>query len=328
MFTKHVRTCRQCVTSVICSLRHHDAVVCGGVCVAVSFLFVALLHARCVAGCTLHYQDLNLTAVLPPNTKVKVCNRAWTDSFTEFQRVAKVTDSEKFKGLSISEEDAVVLQRLRRAFTVNGSKEISLENAELNCLAENSVVYAKIDTEAYKLEWGVYCADRINRTTGQSEKVVSAIYIGYLLGSDTKNFASFVPELTEDIGHMLLSLMDLTQIYIYVRNGTLPPQLGALPKLESLIINHFCLSGSLPPQWFPSLSSLKQLMVSPSTEAVGYVDPEGASCGLSGSIPETWFVKRSSITNLDLSGNALSGRSAPILVPTDIITQLLSFVAY
>lgn len=277
--------------------------------VPLALIFEALLRGYCVAGCTLHYQDLNLTAELPPNTRLTVCNSNWTYSFSLFNRVAKVTNSIRFKGLDISEEEAVVLQRLRRKFTTTGSPRMELY--EFNCLPEGDVYHVNISIDAYWLEWGVSCANLSNTaaTEGGPSKTVSGIYIGYLVKNDTQNFTKFLTELTEEIGDMLLSLTNLTSIQMKVYNGTLPPQLGALPNLKRLTIKHFCLSGSLPPQWISSLGSLENLQVTSAEEAAGNVDPYVAVCGVQGSIPETWFSKESNIIKMDLSNNALTGRS-------------------
>lgn len=271
--------------------------------IALFILLLCFSDAIC-AACTLHYQDINTTASLPAGVQLKVCNDLWSN-FTELNKVAQITDSDQFRGknLKIPVAEAVVLQRIR-THMLNASEGSDITDMNwINCMHDQGDVTV-LELSKFKFEWGVYCSNRMQRR-------VSGIYIGFLpLASSVSEWEKDLPELTEELGNMLLNLKQLNSVQFLVYGGNLPPQFGALDKLQTLIINHYCLHGSLPSQWINGMRSLEVLKVVPPDAAVNYADPDGGTCGVQGTVPKAWFTNLAHAPKIyytDLSYNNLEG---------------------
>jgi hypothetical protein len=89
---------------------------------------------------------------------------------------------------------------------------------------------------------------------------------------------------------------------VQVFDGTLPPQLGSLSKLQHVTIAHYCLSGPLPPFLLRGLRELETLSLQTELQRT-YVNPTGEQCGLSGPVPAQWQTTQSNITVLYLAYN-------------------------
>jgi hypothetical protein len=121
-----------------------------------------------------------------------------------------------------------------------------------------------------------------------------------------------VPELTEELGLMLLNLEHLQVLRIEASSGTIPTQLGGLKYLKSVWIDHYCLTGTLPTYLITEWRSLEDLRIKPTMMGgINYVDPFGGECGVRGPIPMAWLAKESNVTLVDLSHNRLSGEQPP-----------------
>lgn len=100
---------------------------------------------------------------------------------------------------------------------------------------------------------------------------------------------------------------------LQVFDGEVPWQLGALTKLKTVYIQHYCLQGSLPPFLISSSKSLGDLSIRSAVTYGVYVSPTGQSCGLSGSLPSAWTTVTTPMTGLDLAYNRLGGKLPPNL---------------
>lgn len=90
----------------------------------------------------------------------------------------------------------------------------------------------------------------------------------------------------------------LLQVY----GGSLPAQLGSLSRLKIIVIQHYCLTGPLPPFLLRGLPDLNVLDVSRELGRT-YVSPTGEQCGVSGPVPAQWQSTKSQISFLKLAYN-------------------------
>jgi hypothetical protein len=121
-------------------------------------------------------------------------------------------------------------------------------------------------------------------------------------------YERYHPQLDTRLTAPLLLFTELTQLDLLVFGGELPPQLGSLSKLQFLNVSHYCLGGTLPPNWLDGWKeSLLKLNVAPHQDAFGLV-PEDAECGLTGPIPLRWQqTTMEQLFTLQLNNNRLSG---------------------
>jgi hypothetical protein len=120
-------------------------------------------------------------------------------------------------------------------------------------------------------------------------------------------FEDYHPQLSMKLASPLLRFKNMTQLDLVVYGGKLPPQLGALPHMQFFNISHYCLGGSLPPNWLQGWPELIKLNVAPHQDAFGIV-PEDAQCGVTGPIPLRWqHTQMKALGTVKLHNNRLLG---------------------
>lgn len=103
----------------------------------------------------------------------------------------------------------------------------------------------------------------------------------------------------------LLTLEKLEKVYLVVKEGELPPQLGALTAMNSIKISYKCMSGLLPTNWGRSWRNIQYLSITQYPSDDG--SSEDVGCGIIGQVPTVWGGQMKPMLVLDLSGNALTG---------------------
>lgn len=277
------------------------------VCVSLSHDNTLLSTALCCAtGCTLHYQDVNVTALVPPGAKVLVCNEAWA-SFAVFNQVAYLQPSERYNGVLIPAKEAAILEKIQYVVQ-DGSLLIPIEQRiywQMNCTFNDTSLIPMNSSAGgqYIMQWGAICSNGAGKPG-----VITKLNINFLPNTGKFVPSAFVPQLTEELGLMLLNLEHLQWLHIEVLSGTIPPQLGALKSLKTVWIMHYCLTGPLPTYLISEWRGLEDLQITRTLiGGINYVDPSGGECGVEGPIPAAWFAKESNVTKVDLSHNRLSG---------------------
>lgn len=259
-----------------------------------------------IAGCTLYYQDLVLEGALKPRTKLRLCNERWK-VFSEFNKVATIR-AEMLDGFAIPANEVSVLFRLREMLLLKSSANNMPSNLsdlhQLNCMDSDQISYISLPDFVY--EWSVYCSESTKKATPM---VVTRLRIGVVAHLSNGLPQDYLFTLTEEIGTLLLNLQHLELIYMVVFDGQLPPQLAGLRNMRSLSIEHYCLTGELPPGWMPNWKRLEDLAIVPRfASRPTYVDPSGGRCGVRGSIPASWTNTPSDVLVLALSYNNMDGQ--------------------
>jgi Leucine-rich repeat (LRR) protein len=122
-----------------------------------------------------------------------------------------------------------------------------------------------------------------------------------------------IEDIAQDIGtrmlNALLTLEKLERVYLVVKGGELPPQLGALKTMNSLKISYECMSGPLPPNWGRDWANIQYMSITQYPSIDG--SSEDVGCGITGQLPVVWGSQMRPMLVLDLSGNALTGPLPP-----------------
>lgn len=243
---------------------------------------------------------------------LRLCNERWK-SFSVFSKVATI-HGEMLDGFEVPANEVSVLLRLRRLLLSKSSANgwppgwAGLPNFyQITCLEPNKAWY--IDLPDFVYEWGVSCRRRSDSTNNVAPSVVTRLWVGFVPLLSNGLPQDFLLTLTEEIGYLLFNLQHLEDLYMVVYDGQLPPQLAGLRNMRDLYIEHFCLTGGLPPGWLPNWKGLDTLVIEPSSYAPStYVGPSGGRCGVQGSIPASWTNAPSNITRLLLEQNNMEGQ--------------------
>jgi hypothetical protein len=100
----------------------------------------------------------------------------------------------------------------------------------------------------------------------------------------TKGRNGVTPRMHPNLNEALLTaLLDLplSWLHMTVYGGELYPQLGALP-LQFLLANHYCMTGTLPPNLLYGWPSLGLLRLTRQGDAIDFNDPDNPTrvCGI------------------------------------------------
>jgi hypothetical protein len=267
-----------------------------------------------VVGCTLHYQDINVTSTLKVNKTARLCNSAWV-SYVAFDKVACINGSvlapytglSGVRGRSIPETEAMALVELLKAVDpdVNSSWAVSKKavfgfdhySSQPLTTARNFIV----------LFWWSALSDE----HPSKFKPLHVTDISLDVTDGPTQPLSRHPTLNEHMVAALMNFPKLRTLYITVGGGELLPQLGSLAELLSIHITHFCLRGRFPVSLLVSWKYLETLAVSRESR---FKDPaDGAPCGISGTLPT--HLPSSSCGIIDLCNNQLTGR-----LPLNLLT--------
>jgi hypothetical protein len=194
------------------------------------------------------------------------------------------------------------------------------------CTPTPTVQPIVLQQPGYKVRWYVNCTLRPFQVTTLSFRIDIA---GLTLRG--------LPDLTDALVNSLLLLRkSLQNLDMVVYGGTLPVKLGALSRLQRLIIYYYCLIGGLPANLLLGLQSASEVTIRQYAGAEQY-QPFGVQCGITGPVPPEWFIKTQSTTTmpvwqqpgkslqvLDLSSNRLTGYLPDITAWTQLQMILLS----
>ncbi|WIA11339.1 hypothetical protein OEZ85_011462 [Tetradesmus obliquus] len=266
-----------------------------------------------ISSCTLHYKDINVTQLQPGST-VRVCNPNWAKGPEQFYRVAYLSGVPSLSGFKpdMPAKEAAALWTLARIATAQlgdlYSNLVSRDTIVVQC-APGQVgpgqVYSWLSpTTGAKFEYAAGCSDVRNadgtRNVTSLEMVVGA-------APEQPDPSKVHPRLDDAMLYPLLRLQSLQRITLLVYGGLLPAQLGSLSRLKIIVIQHYCLTGALPPFLLRGLPDLSVLDVSRELGRT-YVSPTGEQCGISGPVPAQWQSTQSKISFLKLAYNRLSGK--------------------
>jgi hypothetical protein len=283
-----------------------------------------VLYVAGIFGCSLLYNDLNVTSSLAPGKQMRLCNDQWR-SFQAFDRVAVVKGSKLASTSKVGLEESQAMGLLQLVMMVDNS--ITVDQAINMGLPRCSNQYTITSTKK-KFGWFVGC-----RSTGNTLSIVTSVRL--LFGDETSQWffpashgpglpssieegIASLPALDDELVAALRSLPDLTTLVLHVGGGSLLPQLGSLYKLKQLSIESYCLRGQVPKNLVANMSRLALLSVTPFKLAVRATDPSGGLCGLSGALPSLnlqgslvgdWAESLSTFNSaLDMSNNQLTGQ--------------------
>jgi hypothetical protein len=120
-------------------------------------------------------------------------------------------------------------------------------------------------------------------------------------------FIKYHPPLNFKLTAPLLQFKNMSQLDLVLYGGELPSELGALSNMRHVSISHYCLGGTLPPNWLEGWPQLGSLTVAPHQDAFGLV-PEDAECGVTWPIPMRWQQRKmQELYTLKLHNHRLSG---------------------
>jgi hypothetical protein len=263
----------------------------------------------------MNYKDINITATLPVGKPIRVCNNDWK-SFENFDRVATISGSRMARATS-GEGPAYGLLQLLRQVDASVTSDWVLQRLRSVKPFETLIPTKETTPGGIQVKLGVKCAEWIAPLPCN----ITMLHLEVLDVPDSIPEAlRIVPALDAGMVAALRSLVDLQWLQIYVGGGTLLPDLASFPKLETLVVNHYCLRGSLPPRLLAGLPSLRSVTVTPVARAVGASDPAGGMCGISGTLPQSFNFAQASVdgsnTVIDLSNNRLAGQ-----LPAGLLTM-------
>ncbi|WIA21131.1 hypothetical protein OEZ85_005443 [Tetradesmus obliquus] len=272
-------------------------------------------------GCSLFYSDVNVTQ-LAPGSSISLCNAGF-DSITIFNEVAYEVGTRIYD--LIPEKQEVALRRVLQLI------DPKLDDAEassyINCSRVDEIDWVVRRTHVTPSQIRFSLA--IGCSNGMNGGDVDGLYFR-VLSNKTEVSPTMHPNLNEQMVLALLDLLKLSWLDIYVYGGQVAPQLGAL-NLTFLSVNHYCMDGKLPSNALYGWQKLKQLIITRQGDALDYNDPAIGACGISGSIPKQWMNRTrqdtrthlpGGLSNIDLSGNLLSGSLPEIIGGNDVIYNL------
>ncbi|WIA41421.1 hypothetical protein OEZ86_005004 [Tetradesmus obliquus] len=269
---------------------------------------------RGTVACNLLYSDVNVTQPAPGSI-IRVCNPDWSDTRV-FNKVAYEVGSRMY--LLIPEQQEVALRRVLQVI------DPRLNGAEASSFIECSNVDAGTDwtvRKTYTTRSRVRFSLAVACSNGATGGEVEGLYFQVLSRAGRVDNPRMHPDLGQQLVQALLDLLKLYWLYIYVYGGTLAPQLGVL-NLRFLSVNHYCMYGPLPPNLLYGWPELYTLIITRQGDALGFRDPVIGTCGISGPVPQEWqnTLRRDTatqlpqfLTNIDLSGNLLSGSLPEII---------------
>jgi hypothetical protein len=277
--------------------------------------YCRVLYVVGVVGCSLVYNDFNVTTSLTPGKQMRLCNDQWK-SFAAFDKVAVVKGSKLASSPKVELEESQAMGLLQVLMKVDNS--ITVEQAIDMGLPRCSKQYEITSTQK-RFGWYVGC-----RSIANMPLVVDSVYLLFGAGnyrwispqwygpglpaSINEGIAS-LPSLDDELMAALRSLPELRTVALQVGGGSLLPQFGCLHKLEKLAIDSYCLRGHIPKNLVANMPRLALLYVTPFEMAVGATDPAGGLCGLSGTLPQ---LKLQGLpypgVEINLSNNQLTGQ--------------------
>lgn len=181
-----------------------------------------------------------------------------------------------------------------------------------NCTPSYSIRagFRILSERGYKLSWHVNC-------TLSPYQITKLIFRLSLEVPPNAQLQGALPALTPNIMNSILLLKDsLENLDMLVYSGTIPAKLGALNKLQTLVVRHYCMSGSLPPILLLGLPNIYRINIGQYAGGEQY-QPCGLQCGIVGPVPPEWFT-----TTKDESGNMVApGR---LLIDVDLSNNHLT----
>jgi hypothetical protein len=116
-------------------------------------------------------------------------------------------------------------------------------------------------------------------TNNEDGGQVNGLYLRVLSGPGRKT-PRMHPDFNTQLTDALLELPSLVYVILNVYSGQLHPQLGALSQLNAFMVDHYCMTGVLPPNLLYGWPDVVSLFVRRSRDAIGYLDPALPACGL------------------------------------------------
>lgn len=269
-----------------------------------------------VVGCSLTYQDVNVTATLKAGQQVRVCNKGWS-SFADFNRVSFINGSILSRA-PMREAQAMGLLQVLRAVDSSITATWALPYLKCGTTSTGNIVQTPNNKQ---LQWLLSCNSSFSSSKQAPVAVESFGLIEAESGASktTTEGIELLPSMNDMFVSALLSLKELKYLALTVGDGMILPQVAALTKLCQLYLQHYCLQGALPTSLMASPEL--ELHVVPRRRGIGASHPTGGLCGLSGTInhhlrPEAYSPMRI----IDLSNNQITGQlpSQLLSIATDI----------
>jgi hypothetical protein len=228
-------------------------------------------------NCTLVYSEQDVR-ISPAGKVLRVCNISFAPG--QFEKVAY------FKEADVSQPRAL--------------------RAMLDILNQPKVGPVPIDY-CKPSEWETFNGPAGKAPTFTNRWVKSCDAKGYVTELDIS--ITKVEDIAQDIGttmlNALLTLEKLERVYLVVKEGELPPQLGALTGMNTMKITYECMKGTLPANWGRDWSNIQYMSITQYPSIDG--SSQDVGCGITGQLPVVWGAQMPSMLVLDLSGNALTG---------------------
>jgi hypothetical protein len=267
-----------------------------------------------VVGCTLHYQDVNVTSALRTNKTARLCKGDWA-SYASFDKVAYVegsilapfTGPGEVNGPSITEIEAVALVQVLKAVDANISIHWAKEYV-IGCvrphIGATKILLTPVGTDV-KSSW--------SSSLIGPPSCVNVVTLSFEVSHTTVALGPNQPTFNEHLAAALISLRELQSLSLSVGTGELLPQLGSLSSMATFDVRHFCLRGHLPSNLLSSWGGIRTFMVTGTDGAVDLNNNQ--PCGVRGAL-QSYRGNYSYLQVLELSNNLFTGT-----LPMDLMTM-------